>query len=443
MRMRTLVEKDLRRWWSDRHAVVVSLLLPLVLTAILGISFGGFGGGPTLSAIPLAIVGDLPTYARDFIDRALGETGLFDVVWTSRDYAERKVRSGKMQAALIIPDGTLDRYLSGKRVTFTLWKDINSEFKAGIVEQILERMLLYLRAGEATYFGAWPEDWYPDSADESDISRLLDAGSALDVYRQVRDGAPAAEAAWGQLQDLLDHQIELQDAFAVSSVDLIVRDRGGREVESSGDVRASSNMFDYFLPGMAVFFLMFSAGNAGGDFHREREGGTLRRMLVSPLTARDLLLGKWLFTTLNGVLQLAVLFAVGRFIFGLNLGPDPLALPVQALATSAALASVFLVLALLTRTEKQMGQISTGVILFMALIGGNFVPVDTMPGFLRSAAIFTPNYWANQGFAAIISNDQGLGAVIDPLAVLGLVAVVLLVVAVRLLHLRERKGGLL
>lgn len=443
MRLRPLIDKDLRRWWSDRNAVAVSLLLPLLLTGILGISFGGFGGGPSISAIPLAVVGDLPPYARDFLDDALAETGLFDVVWTSRAYAEEQVRSGEMRAALVIPDDFTERYFAGDRVEIILWKDINSEFKAGIVEQILERMLLYLRAGEAAYIGAWPGDWYPENDEASGIAQLLDAGSLLDVYREVRDGPPAAEAAWTQVQDVIDHQIALQDAFAAPAVDLVVRDRGGEAVETEAEPPSSMNMFNYFLPGMAVFFLMFSAVNAGGDLHQEREGGTLRRLLVSPLGGRDLLLGKWLFATLNGVLQLAVLFAVGRLVYGLNLGPDPLALPAQALVTSAALASLFLVLALLTRSTKQMGQVGTGVVLFMAIIGGNFMPMDSMSGFLRAVAVVTPNYWANRGFTDIVSNNRGLDALADPLSVLGLVAIVFLALAVLLLRLRERKGDLL
>jgi len=441
--MRTLIDKDLRRWWSDRNAVVVALLLPLVLTGILGLSFGGFGGEAGLSKIPLAVVGNLPAMARQFVDDALRETGIFEVTWTSRESAETQVRSGKIRAALIIPDEFARSYFSGESVQFTLWKDINSEFKAGIVEQILERMLMYMRGGEAAYIGAWPDQWYPESNEDSSIGRLLNADSFLDVYKRIRDGSDEATAAWDQVRALMDHQVELQDAFAAPSFDLTVVDRGGQELAENEDARASRNMFDYFLPGMAVFFLMFSAGGAGGDIHREREGGTLRRMLVSPLRARDLLLGKWIFTTVNGLLQLIILFAVGKLIFGLNLGPDLLALPVQALVTSAALASIFLVLAMLTRTEKQMGQISTGVILFMAIIGGNFVPTDFMPGFLRLAAKFTPNYWANQGFSSIVSHNEGLGAVGIPVIVLAGIAAGFLALAVLLLHIRERKGDLL
>jgi len=441
--LRAVIVKDMRRWWSDRNAVVVALLLPLVLTAILGLSFGGLGGDAGLSKIPLAVVGDVPALLRQPLDDALRETGLFEVSWLERDEAERLVRKGEIRAALIIPDDLLTRLVSGEKVEITLWKDINSEFKAGIVEQILERMLLYVQAGEAAYFGAWPGDWYPEQGADDAFGGLFENASLLDVYQNVRDGSPEARDAWQELRTLLDNQITLQDAFNQASIDLRVEDRSGQELAENEDARASRNMFDWFLPAMAVFFLMFSAGGAGGDVHREREGGTLRRMLASPLRARDLLLGKWAFATANGLLQLLILFAVGRLVFRLNLGPDLLALPVQALMTSAALASVFLVLAMLTRTEKQMGQIGTGLILFMAIIGGNFVPAEAMPAFIRSAARFTPNYWANEGFTAIVSYDKGLAAVTDSLSVLAGMSAVLLVVALLLLRRRERRGELL
>ena len=443
MRLTPLIGKDLRRWWSDRQAMAVSLLLPLALTGILGISFGGLGGGSPISVIPLALVGDPPTYVRDALDRALDEIGLFDAVWMSRDYAEDQVTRGEMRAALIIPDDVLTRFLDGGRVEFTLWKDINSEFKAGIVEQILERMLLYLRAGEAAYVGAWPEDWMSAAVGESAIETLLESGSALDVYRQIRDGAATAGAAWDQVQTQLDHGIALREAFADPRVELAIVDRGGDEIEANADAQASVNMFEFFLPGMAVFFLMFSASAAGADLHREREAGTLRRMMATPVSVRELLVGKWAFGAMNGVLQLAVLFGLGRLVFGLDLGSDLLSLPIMALATSAALASVFLVLALLARSEKQAGQLGTGITLFMAIVGGNFMSPDAMPGFMRAIARFMPNYWANQGFNDIVLSDGDLAVLAGPLLVLGLVAAGFLGLAMLLMRLRERRGGLL
>ncbi len=439
-----LVRKDVRRWWADRQAVIVTLVLPLLLTAVLGVSFGGFGGGgPTMDAIPLGIVGDPPTMVRDALEQALEESGFFAPVWCDSAYADAMVRSGDLRAALVFPANLTEDYFSGRRVVIGLWKDPVSVFQADIVEQILRRMLLEVRAGEAAYAGAWSDDWYPEEGQEHPFDVLFSGDSFLDVWRLVRDGAPEAQAAWDQFGVIMDHQVELSDALSEPAVDLTAVERTAGEVGENEVPQSSRNMFDWILPGMGIFFMMFAAANAGGDLHVERESGTLRRLFVAPLRDTDLLLAKWLFAMINGLLQMAVLFAAGRLLFGLNLGPDPLALPLVAVATAGMLASFYLPLALLTRDAKQLGQIGTGVILFLALIGGNFMPAESMPAFLQTLGRFTPNYWANTAFTTVIAYDRGLDAVTTNLLVLGGITVVFLGLSLLIYGRRGGKEGLL
>jgi len=438
--LRVLVIKDIRRWWSDRQAVVVTILLPLLLTAVLGISFGGFGGGgPEVEAIPLALVGDPPSLLRDPLDRALTESGLFAPVWCDSAEADRLVRKGEARAAVVLPDDLQD-LLSAERVAIGVWKDPGSVLQADIVEQILRRMLKRVQGGEAVYAAAWPDDGFPAEGRPDPFGDLLAGDSLAEVWRRIRDRSPEAQAARLKFEAILDHQAALHDAFETPSVALTVVDRTGREAQGVGP---STNMFDYILPGMGIFFLMFAAAAAAGDLHREREGGTLRRLLVAPLGNSDLLVGKWLFAMLNGLLQLAVLFAAGRLLFRMSLGPEPLALLLAAVATGAMLASLYLPLALLTANEKQMGTISTGVTLFMALVGGNFINVDQMPPVLQAAGRFTPNYWANRTFNDIIVHGRGTAEILPRAAVLFGIAAALLAVAVAIYRRRGGKEGLL
>ena len=438
--LRVLVIKDIRRWWSDRQAVIVTLLLPLMLTAVLGISFGGFGGGaPEIEAIPLALVGDPPALLKEPLERALRESGLFTPVWCDSAEADRLVRKGEARAAVLLP-GDLQTLLSPERVAIGVWKDPGSVLQADIVEQILRRMLMRVQGGEAVYVAAWPADGFPAAGEPDPFGDLLAGDSLAAIWRRLRDRAPEVAAARAKLEAILDHQAALHDAFATSAVALTVVDRTGQEAKGVGP---STNMFDYILPGMGVFFLMFAAAAAAGDLHRERAGGTLRRLLVAPLGSSDLLVGKWLFAMLNGLLQLVVLFAAGRLLFRMSLGPDPLALPLAAVATSAMLASLFLPLALLTANEKQMGTISTGVTLFMALVGGNFINVDQMPPVLQAAGRFTPNYWANRTFNDIVVHGRGAADILPRVAVLFGIAAVLLAVAVAIYRRRGGKAGLL
>lgn len=438
--LRVLVTKDIRRWWSDRQAVVVTLLLPLLLTAVLGISFGGFGGGaPEIEAIPLALVGDPPSLLRDPLERALVQSGLFAPVWCDSAEADRLVRKGEARAAVVLPDDLQD-LLSSERVAIGVWKDPGSVLQADIVEQILRRGLLRVQGGEAVYLAAWPADGFPAAGEPDPFGDLLEGDSLAAIWRRLRDRAPEVAAARQKLEAVLDHQAALHDAFETSAVALTVVDRTGQEAKGVGP---STNMFDYILPGMGVFFLMFAAAAAAGDLHRERAGGTLRRLLVAPLGSSDLLVGKWLFAMLNGLLQLAVLFAAGKLLFRMNLGTDLLALPLAAVATSAMLASLFLPLALLTANEKQMGTISTGVTLFMALVGGNFINVDQMPPVLQAAGRFTPNYWANRTFNDIVVHGRGAADILPRVAVLFGIAAALLAVAVAIYRRRGGKAGLL
>jgi ABC-type multidrug transport system permease subunit len=325
-------------------------------------------------------------------------------------------------------------------VAIGVWKDPVSVLQADIVEQILRRGLMRVQGGEAVYAAAWPADGFPAAGEPDPFGDLLAGDSLAAVWRRIRDHTPEAEAARLKFEAILDHQAALHDAFETPAVALTVADRTGQEVAGVGP---STNMFDYILPGMGVFFLMFAAAAAAGDLHRERVGGTLRRLLVAPLGNSDLLVGKWLFAMLNGLLQLAVLFAAGKLLFRMSLGPDPWALPLAAVATSAMLASLFLPLALLTANEKQMGTISTGVTLFMALVGGNFINIDQTPAALQAVGRLTPNYWANLTFNDIVVHGRGVADILPRVAVLFGIAAVLLAIAVAIFRRRGGKAGLL
>jgi ABC-2 type transport system permease protein len=107
------------------------------------------------------------------------------------------------------------------------------------------------------------------------------------------------------------------------------------------------------------------------------------------------------------------------------------------------LASLYLPLALLTSNEKQMGTISTGVTLLLALVGGNFINVDQMPAVLQAIGRFTPNYWSNRMFSDIVVHDRGTAAILPRVALLLGISAALLAVSVAIYRRRGGKAGLL
>jgi|GEM_PF-1334245 len=440
-----LVGKDMLRYFSDRRAMVVNLAVPLVLTFIMGLSFGGglFGQSTGISAIPLLLVGEsIPEMLQERLAEGLRESGFFTATWTDSLTADHQVRHGDAAAALVFPDDFFNSFLNQEEVSLQLWKDPGSPFKSGIVQQVVTRGLLQYQAGEAAYGALWPEDLDQTRYEGLELSwDDLTADGFTGLWQRMRtsESDTAVDFLVERMTLGLDHGTALAEGLNTSLVSLTVEDKAALAVD--GDTR-EFNLFDFFLPSFAVFFLMFSISASCRDLHREMVSGTLQRQLVSPLRGRDILLGKWLSAALAGMLQLLVLMGVGAVLFRVNLGPDVFSLPLTVALSCLAGAGVFLLLSLVSRNEKMMDNLSTVVVLVSAMIGGNFVPVDNLPDFLRPVGQLTFNFWANQSFLSIMSDNESVTSHPEPLWILALITVLTLGTSFLVFRQRARRGGL-
>lgn len=443
MRALIVTAKDLRRIWSDRKAFFINLALPLLLTFIMGLSFGGgIFGDAQLSAIPLAVVGDgIPDSFREQLGQGLEESGFFTVSWLDSLAAHDSVREGENAAALVISDDSFERFFTGEPLVVHLWKDPNSPLKAGIVEQILARGLAQLQAGEGAYRALWPEDEVSAPQGPGGMTwEQFFAGGVVDVWNRWRDlGAdPTLKTTGEELLQRVDRQFALTEALEAETIVLEVHGKAG----SAASEESEFNPFDYFLPSLSVFFLMFGISAGIRDLHRERVNGTLQRQMLAPISPLQLLTGKWLAAVAQGIVQLLALFLAGSLLFGVNLGPDPLSLLAMVAAAASAAAGLFMFLALISPTEKIMDNLSTTVILVSALIGGNMIPLEAMPPWADAFGRWVFNYWANKGFAGVMADNISVLEQPRPMLMLTGMAVLFGLLSTLVLGIRQRRGGL-
>jgi ABC-type transport system involved in cytochrome c biogenesis permease component len=130
------------------------------------------------------------------------------------------------------------------------------------------------------------------------------------------------------------------------------------------------------VSGVIVMMLMFGLVACGTTLLAEREGGTLRRLFVAAIDRRAVLLSKFLFCVVVGLLQLVLVFAVGELVFRVDTFRDPLTLAVLALTWTACATSFGMLIAAWAKTQKQAEGLSTLLILVMAAIGGCWFPVQ-------------------------------------------------------------------
>jgi ABC-2 type transport system permease protein len=121
------------------------------------------------------------------------------------------------------------------------------------------------------------------------------------------------------------------------------------------------------------------------------------RLLTSPLTRQQILLGKALGCFLAMLAMEALLVATGVLVFGVRPSSWPL-LAAACVAAAVAFTGIMMVLSVLGGTEQSASGAAWAVLLVIALLGGGMVPLFVMPAWMLTASGVSPAKWAILAF---------------------------------------------
>jgi ABC-2 type transport system permease protein len=181
---------------------------------------------------------------------------------------------------------------------------------------------------------------------------------------------------------------------------------------------AGANGSEFAIPGMAVSFAAFGAGFAGFAFFRDHGWGTWDRLRATAAGSVDLMVGKVLPTVGVTIAQVGLLFLLGVPLFDLEITGSILALAVLILLTSLALCAFGMAVTAVSRTMQQLNALASVGGFAMALIGGAWVPVASMPGWAQAIAPAMPTYWSMKGFESVLLKGGGLTDIMLPVVLL-------------------------
>ncbi|MFY0630779.1 MAG: ABC transporter permease [Flavobacteriaceae bacterium] len=184
--------------------------------------------------------------------------------------------------------------------------------------------------------------------------------------------------------------------------------------------------------GTAIMMLLFSIAAIGGSLLDEKEAGTLKRLLFSPVKPIDILLGKMGVAMVISVLQLTAMFLFAWVAFGLPIFMDVLSLLLLIVAISFAVSSFGVLLVSTVKTRQQLNGMSTIIIILMSAIGGSMIPINMMPGFLQDIAVVSVNYWGIQGFFDIFWRQLPLLEILPKMGILLGIGLGMVLVSIRL-----------
>ena len=396
--------KDTRTRFRDWRALLYMLAAPLLIGLIMGAAFSGQNNGDApIAHIPLAVVNaDDGALGQSFVDiladiavdTAEGSQPLFDITpLADADTARAEVESGAVRGAIILPENFSEAAQTGAAsAVVTVLTDPTYRVAPLIIVSVARRITL---AFESTRIGSQLAASQMTAAVQRDPARrdlLADFPAALET----------AQKAFGD-----------EDAAAA-------RIRFQRETAGSAQ---TFNVMSYFMPSMAIFFLMFAMFAGTRSILEEEKLGTLPRLMTMPVQPAEILLGKMGGTLLTGLLQMAVLVLVSGLLFGVHWGRlgDVALLTLDTVLAAAGLGAL---IAAFARDDNQAGILGTVFALVFGILGGNFIVFQDIPRWLDVLSKATLNRWALDGFTALAAGQASLADIFPNLmALLGMGAV--------------------
>jgi len=421
-----LVAKEFRLFWSDRVAVSLTFLVPVILTIIFGAVFGGMSTGP--NGIRLALVNQSSSPLAKQIESELDTMKAVRLIRSYKDETGKEikfdstnvkefVRRGSASAALVLPaDLYTDTSLGIKA---KLYYDPKNDIEMQMLQGIVQR----------TMFKHMPDIFTQTMQRQSerllgsDSGKVFNRGIANLVGKYFKiDTAWILNPSMASQQGHVPDSIKKKSNFFAGVVRIEEQQLVGKEIVSPWATRS--------VGGWAMMFLLFSLTGSALSLFDEKKTGVVLRLLASPISRTHILWSKYLFNMSLGVIQLMFLFTVGWLVFKIDIFSNLFNLILVVIAASTACTAFGMLLAAFCRTPQQANGLGTLLILTMSSIGGAWFPTSFMPEYIQFFSKFTIIYWSIDGFLQVLWRGVSTVAILPNLGILFGIAALINIISV-------------
>jgi ABC-2 type transport system permease protein len=358
-RILTLARRVMRQVLRDRRMVGLLVFVPMLVLTLSAILFRS-----EPAAIPLGVVsedkglttpltGKLVLGHRIADELAAGET--FALLALRRDEIDGALRDGTVQAVLVFPE------------------EFSTEFQKN------RQAVLDLRLE-----GSNPTRSMAITARVTEAAMKAMAGLAMGGF-----GLPGTDPASGAEVKL---PVTVEAAYLYA----------GEEFDT----------MDYVAPVyiglLALFFVFLLACVA---FLRERSQGTMERLMATPATRLEVVLGYMVGLGLFALIQVAVILFFTVWVLKIHyLGSLGLLFLIIAILAVVGV-SMGIVASVFARTEFQVLQFIPLLIIPQVLLSGTFWAVEDLPGYLQPLAYLMPLTYANRALRDVMLKGWGLAEI--------------------------------
>ena len=162
------------------------------------------------------------------------------------------------------------------------------------------------------------------------------------------------------------------------------------------------------VPAWALFGMFFIVVPLSGSLIRERQTGTLKRLMTMPVSPLSLLVGKLCAYVLVCLAQFALMLAAGCYLLpllgtsGLVLGKQLWAILPIALTAALAASGYGLMVGTVARSYEQASTFGAVSVVIAAALGGIMIPVYVMPRSMQEISVLSPLAWGLNAFQDVL-----------------------------------------
>ncbi len=380
MKSFAIAATNLRRFIRDRGNIFFVFIFPMLLILVLGASFGGEFNARL--GVVAASEGQL---AQDVVSRLESIDTVKVIAIETESAAVRGVERGELEAAVLIP-ADYDSAITGGTpvdVQFLARSGQEGSSLRSNVESVITQQAVVLRAARF--------------AESQGLATFADALATAELTADNIGPVTVEVTAVGE-------------AF---SLDLL------GQFDSSAQTQL-----------LLFVFLTSLAGSAA--LIQTRRLGVAKRMIATPTSVRDVLVGEGLGRFLVALVQGLFIMLGTWLIFGVDWG-DPLLATLILLIFALVGSGAAMLMGSLFSNDEQAGGMGVLFGLGFAALGGCMVPLQVFevisPG-LYNVAHITPHAWGLEAFDSIVINNGTLADIAVFLAILLGYALVLYTLAI-------------
>jgi ABC-2 type transport system permease protein len=402
-----LLRTDLVLYFSNRRAVLMSIVAPILIATFFGYLFGDRSSGPSRS--PVAVVDlDHSELSGKLIEAFKGEK-LLDVQSTSEAEGVALTKAGKVRATIVIPakfgaQAGMALFTADNKPELVLHYDPSQSAALQAVRGVIAQHVMQSVSEDA---------FSRTSTALPDLRAAISANTDLPADRRQDLTTMFESIERVQQRDSPDVAGGLQAARPSLGLPYTVK-----EVEATARADIPYNSYAHSFAGMSVQFILMMGVDVGIALLAMRRLGLWQRLRAAPLSKSVLLGSRIGSCAITALILLAAIYAFAMLVFKVRIEGSLVGFVGVSIAFAIMTASFGLLIASLGKTPEATRGLAIVVTLLLVMLGGAWVPSFIFPEWMQTLTQFVPTRWAVDGFDAMTWRAQPLVEAVKPIGLM-------------------------